>query len=184
VADRGEVVAYADRHGAKAAAERYGLPSGTVRSWRHRGRQRAARAAKRREADLAEQLGRVVELMDAGACLHCAGKGEVAVPVVERGGLVIRRARRLPCPTCGGIPRRVQVIEWPRREWEAAMARAGDLGAGWTAAEWARIRSGEVRPLGWRWTHHDELEPEASDSGWRPYRSLFDQARDAREGRR
>jgi hypothetical protein len=126
----------------------------------------------------------VRELMDAGACLHCGGSGQVAVPAVERGGMVIRRARRLPCPTCGGIPRRVQVTAWPREEWEAAMARAGDLGLGWQPWQWERICAGDPYPGGWRWTDHDRGEPDAEPSGWRPCASLFDQARERREGRR
>jgi hypothetical protein len=43
MASRREVMDYADRHGAKAAGERYGVPAGTVRSWRSRARKRAAR---------------------------------------------------------------------------------------------------------------------------------------------
>ncbi|MGI8904240.1 MAG: hypothetical protein ACR2IP_11425 [Solirubrobacteraceae bacterium] len=33
---RGEILAYAEQHGATAAGERYGVSPGTIRSWRHR----------------------------------------------------------------------------------------------------------------------------------------------------
>lgn len=36
--DREKVLAYAEQHGAQAAAEKYGVSAGTVRSWRHRQR--------------------------------------------------------------------------------------------------------------------------------------------------
>ncbi len=37
-ADREQVLAFAEQHGAQAAAEKYGVSAGTVRSWRHRQR--------------------------------------------------------------------------------------------------------------------------------------------------
>jgi DNA-directed RNA polymerase specialized sigma24 family protein len=43
MASRVEILAYASRRGAKQAADRYGVPAGTIRSWQSRARRRAAR---------------------------------------------------------------------------------------------------------------------------------------------
>ena len=69
-----------------------------------------------------------------------------------RGSLTVRKARRIPCPTCGGVVRHLEVVELPRREWVEGMRVAGDLGLGWQADEWARIRAGNVNPDGQRFT--------------------------------
>jgi hypothetical protein len=37
MADRSQILAYADAHGAKAAAEKFDLPAGTIRSCGRRG---------------------------------------------------------------------------------------------------------------------------------------------------
>jgi hypothetical protein len=85
-------------------------------------------------------------------CLHCGGEGTVNVPATTRGSLTIRKARRLPCPTCGGVVRHLEVTEWPRREWAEGLRVAGDAGLGWSGAEWERIQSGDVNPDGMRYT--------------------------------
>jgi transposase-like protein len=153
--DRAEVMAFADRHGNRAAAEKYGVPSGTVRSWRSRARKRAARDGTApptpAERWLAEAQ-RVAERYIQRQCLQCGDDGTVNVPAVTRGSLLIRKARRIPCPSCGGPVRRIEVTEWPKREWTQAMAAAGDAGLGWSADEWARIRAGDVNPDGMRFT--------------------------------
>jgi hypothetical protein len=152
---RREVMDYAERHGAKAAGERYGVPAGTVRSWRSRARKRAARDGTAPPTPAERWLAEAHQLAERYAkrlCLQCGGEGVVNVPAVTRGGLTIRKARRIPCPSCGGPVRRIQVTEWPRREWTEAMAAAGDLGLGWSGDEWARIRAGEVDPDGMRFT--------------------------------
>jgi hypothetical protein len=164
VADRAEVLAYADRHGAKAAGLYYGLPAGTVRSWRSRARARAARQQPG-ESSPAEQwlehARQIVAWASRGACLQCGGAGTVRVPEARRGGLVIQKARTIVCPTCGGPPRRIQVNELPPREWAEGMRVAGDAGLGWQADEWALIRAGEPNPDGRRLTGR----PDPPDGG-------------------
>jgi hypothetical protein len=155
MASRREVMDYAERHGAKQAGERYGIPAGTVRSWRSRARKRAARDATAPPTPAERWLAEAHQLAErylTGACLQCGGAGTVDVPAVHRGSLLIRRARRVPCPDCGDPVRRIEVIEWPRREWVQAMAAAGDAGFGWQLDEWARIRAGELDPDGRRFT--------------------------------
>jgi hypothetical protein len=160
MATRAEVMAYAAKHGAKAAGERYGIPAGTVRSWRSRARKRAARLGlpdphpTPAQRWLAEAQA-IAERYASGACLQCGGAGTVDVPATRRGGLIVRKARRLPCPSCGGPVRRIQVTELPRREWAEGMRVAGDAGFGWSGDEWRLIRSGEPNPDGLRWTGRD-----------------------------
>jgi transposase-like protein len=173
--DRAQVLAYADRHGSKAAATRFGIPAATIRSWRSRARRRAAREQANRErplgsaspattgprSPLAEFEDRAAQLAvwaAAGVCLHCGGAGEVRMPAIQRGPVVIRYGQTIPCPTCGGRPVRIQVNELPRAEWAEGMARAGDMGIGWTAEEWEKIRAGNLNPNGWRWTHLDRIQ--------------------------
>jgi transposase len=163
--DRAEVMAWAERHGAQAAAQRYGVPAGTIRSWRSRARQRAARyAAQRQESAptpreaFEDRAAQLAAWAARGACLHCGGVGTVQVPTATRGRVVIRYGRAIDCPTCGGIPKRVQVNELPREEWAEGMRVAGDMGIGWTAEEWAERQAGNPNPGGWRWTHHDWIE--------------------------
>jgi hypothetical protein len=131
------------------------MPAGTVRSWRSRARKRAARVgradptpAERFEAE----ARRLAERFLRGVCLGCGGSGTVDVPPVRRGSLLLRRARRIVCPDCGGVPLRIQVNELPRREWAEGMRVAGDAGLGWSGREWERIRAGEMDPDGMRFT--------------------------------
>lgn len=155
MAARSEVLAYADRHGAKAAGERYGIPAGTVRSWRSRARKRAARDGTAPPSPAERWLAEARQLAERYTqrrCLHCGDEGVVNVPAVTRGSLTIRRARRVSCPTCGGRPRHIEVVELPRREWAEGMRVAGDAGLGWNGAEWERIRDGEPNPDGMRFT--------------------------------
>jgi hypothetical protein len=65
---------------------------------------------------------------------------------VNRGSLLVRPGRRIPCPTCGGVPFIVQVSELPRAEWVEGLAVAGDMGLGWNGREWAMIRAAEAHP--------------------------------------
>jgi hypothetical protein len=155
MASRSEVLDYADRHGAKAAGEHFGIPAGTVRSWRSRARKRAARDGTTPPTPIEKWLAEARQLAERylkGACLQCGDEGTVNVPATFRGSLLIRKAQRLPCPSCGGRPRHIEVTEWPKREWAQAMAVAGDLGLGWSGDEWARIRAGEMDPDGRRFT--------------------------------
>jgi hypothetical protein len=162
-AHRAQVVAFANIHGPRAAARRFWVPEGSVKGWQARARARAAKAQAWAEAarqarpepvvadpDPAEST--IADRMAAGSCLRCGGAGIVQVSAVTRGSLTVRRARRLPCPSCGGPVRRIQVTEWPRREWTEAQAAAGDAGFGWSPDEWARIRAGELDPDGRRIT--------------------------------
>jgi hypothetical protein len=172
MADRAQVLAYAERHGSKAAAERFGVPAATVRSWRSRARRRAAQQAADREraaervqapppSPLEQFESRAAQLAawaECGACLHCGGLGTIHVPSVKRGPVVIRYGHDVPCPTCGGVPVRIQVNELPRAKWVEGMRQAGDMGIGWSAAEWAEIRAGNPNPRGYRWTHRDRIE--------------------------
>jgi transposase-like protein len=172
VPDRAQVLAYADRHGSKAAAARFGIPAATIRSWRSRARRRASREAADREraqkreeretpsplAQFEDRAAQLAAWAAQGACLHCGGAGVIQVPTIQRGPVVIRWGRELPCPTCGGRPVRIQVNELPRDEWVDGMARAGDMGIGWRADEWAKIRAGNPNPNGWRWTHLDRIQ--------------------------
>jgi hypothetical protein len=158
MADRSEVLAYAERHGAKQAAERFGLPAGTIRSWRHRAKRRAAsqQPAQPTPAEAwLEHARQVVEWASKGACLGCGGAGSVKVPPVRHGGLLVRSGRRIPCPDCGGVPRRIQVNELPRAEWVEGLRVAGDMGLGWNEEEWAMIRAGNPHPDGYRFTGRD-----------------------------
>jgi hypothetical protein len=154
---RSQVLAFAAAHGAKAAGLHFGIPAGTIRSWRSRARKRATRdgtppppptPAERYEAEARRLADRYARRL----CLTCGGSGQGDVPAVHRGSLLIRRARRIGCPDCGGPVRRIEVTEWPKREWTQAMAAAGDAGFGWSADEWARIRAGDVDPDGRRFT--------------------------------
>jgi hypothetical protein len=161
MASRADILAYAASHGAKAAGERYGTPAGTIRSWRSRARKRAARDGVANphptpaERWLAEAQ-RIAERYAKRLCLHCGGDGTVTVPATTRGGLVIRKARRLVCPTCGGTPRRIEVVAHPRGAWLEGLAAAGDAGMGWSGAEWSRIQAGDVNPDGMRYTGRGE----------------------------
>jgi hypothetical protein len=155
MASRSEVTAYAAIHGAKAASERYGTPAGTIRSWQSRARARARRAGIPTDTPVERWLAEARQTAERylkGLCLQCGGAGTVELPPVTRGSLLVRPGRRIPCPTCGGRVRRIQVTEWPKREWTQAMARAGDAGLGWQPDEWARIRAGELNPDGRRFT--------------------------------
>jgi hypothetical protein len=155
MASRSEVLSYADAHGAKAAGERYGVPAGTVRSWRSRARKRAARDGTAPPTPAERWLAkaqRIAERYTRRVCLHCGGEGTVTVPATTRGGLTVRRARRIPCPSCGGVVRHLEVVELPRREWVEGLRVAGDAGLGWNADEWRRIRNGDVDPDGMRFT--------------------------------
>lgn len=152
---RSEILAYADAHGAKAAGEHFGIPAGTVRSWRSRARKRAARDGTAPPTPAERWLAEARQLAERYTkrlCLHCGGEGTVNVPATRRGSLLIRKARRINCPTCGGRPRHIRVTEWPQAEWIEGMRVAGDLGAGWSPSEWARIRAGELDPGGRRIT--------------------------------
>ena len=163
---RHQVVDFANRHGVTAAARRFGVPKGTVASWQHRARALERRRQAQAEADRELAQARARELvakpdpdeaelarrMREGRCLRCGGVGRVAIPAVTRGSLILRRARRMACPDCGGVPRIVQVVEHPREDWTQAQAVAGDLGAGWSPSEWARIRAGDVDPDGYRYS--------------------------------
>jgi hypothetical protein len=84
----------------------------------------------------------------------------VDIPAVTRGGLVIRRARRLPCPECGGRVRHLEVVELPRAEWFEGLKTAGDLGAGWRPDQWGEVLAGGD-PDGYRFSDGDRLEPGA-----------------------
>jgi hypothetical protein len=164
MADRAQVLAWAERHGSAAASRRFGVPVGTIYAWRSRERRRQARRAA--DAERARQLAQqapavaepdpgeqvLAERMAAGSCLRCGGAGRVQAPAVTRGTLTIRRARRIPCPDCGGPRRVVQVVEHPRDSWRQAQAAAGDLGLGWQPDEWGLIRAGELDPDGRRIT--------------------------------
>lgn len=138
---RARVVAFANLHGPRAAARRFGVKLGTVKGWQHRARHRPPRPrpAKPKQAEPAvpspaeawlAEARRLVEWAAKGACLQCGGAGSIRVPAATRGELVIRRAMTIPCPTCGGPPRHIQVTEWPRDAWVAGLAVAGDLGFG------------------------------------------------------
>jgi hypothetical protein len=165
-AQRDQVVAFADAHGPKAAARRFGLPMGTIGSWQYRARARERRRQAKAEADRerAQELARqpvadpdadeatILRRMERGQCLRCGGLGRVAIPAVTRGSLVLRPARRIVCPNCGGPIRHLEVVEHGRDAWREAQAAAGDLGLGWSPDEWGLIRAGEVDPDGRRIT--------------------------------
>jgi hypothetical protein len=163
-AERAPVLAFANAHGPRAAARKFGVPLSTVKTWQHRARTRrrprprppAPAAAAAQGPSPAEKFTDRAQALAAwaarGACLQCGGAGIVQIPAVRRGKLIVRQARRVPCPTCGGPPRRVQVVELPPREWADGMRVAGDAGFGWRPDEWARIRAGELDPDGRRFT--------------------------------
>ena len=158
MADRAEVIAYADQHGAKQAADHFHIPAGTVRSWRSRARKRAARDGTAPPSPAERWLAEAHQLAERYAkrlCLQCGGAGTVDVPATTRGSLTVLGARRIPCPSCGGTPRRIEVVEHPRGAWLEGLAAAGDLGLGWNGREWAMIRAGEPHPDGYRFTGHD-----------------------------
>jgi hypothetical protein len=159
MASSSEVLSYADAHGAKAAGEHFGIPAGTIRSWRSRARKRAARAGRADPSPAERWLAeaqRIAERYANRRCLQCDDEGVVSVPAVTRGSLTVRKPRRLPCPTCGGRPRHIEVVELPRREWAEGLRVAGDAGLGWNGAEWERIRNGEPNPDGMRFTGRGE----------------------------
>jgi DNA-directed RNA polymerase subunit RPC12/RpoP len=139
-AQRAAVVAFANRHGPTLAARRFHVPVGSVKAWQVRARVRAAKARAWQEAaaqarpepivaDTDPAEATIAQRMAGGVCLRCGGAGRVHIPEVRRGSLLIRRARKVRCPDCGG-PVRIQVTEWPKAEWTEAMALAGDAGFG------------------------------------------------------
>jgi hypothetical protein len=155
MADRSQVLAYAATYGAKQAGEHFGIPAGTIRSWRSRARKRAARDGTEPPTPAEKWLAEARQLAERYTqrkCLSCGDDGTIVVPAITRGSLTIRKARRIPCPTCGGRPRHLEVVELPRREWVEGLRVASDLGLGWSGDEWARIRAGEVDPDGMRFT--------------------------------
>jgi hypothetical protein len=164
-AQRAQVVAFAHRHGPTQAARRYGVPLGSVKTWQARARARersaqawAAAAAEARPAELPDPdptETTIAERMAAGSCLRCGGQGVVTIPAVIRGSLVLSSARRMRCPNCGGVPRRIQVNELPAGAWAEGMRVAGDAGLGWNEREWRMIRGGQPNPDGYRWTGRD-----------------------------
>jgi hypothetical protein len=170
-AERARVVGFANAHGPRAAARKFGVKLATVKTWQHRARHRPARPAPRPAAPAPTHDGRTpAERFEAeakrlaerylqGACLGCGGDGVVVVPAVTRGSLTIRKARRVPCPTCGGRVRHIEVVELPRREWFEGLRVASDLGLGWSGAEWSRIQNGEPDPDGQRFTGRGEGRP-------------------------
>jgi hypothetical protein len=158
VADRSAVLAFAEAHGAKAAGEHFGIPAGTIRSWRSRARKRAARDGTAPPSPAALWLAEAMALADRYAkrqCLQCGDVGTVDLPPVMRGSLLVRPGRRIGCPTCGGRPRHIQVVELPPDEWAQGMRVAGDAGLGWNEREWGMIQAGEPCPDGFRWTGRD-----------------------------
>jgi hypothetical protein len=173
--ERQRVVDYALVHGPLAASRRFGVPLGSAKGWLYRHRQRQANHARwleqarqgEAEARVSGELPAEVQdrpavadpnpteaelayRMAHGICLRCGGVGIVGIPAVMRGSLVLRRARRMRCPDCGGVPRVVQVVEHGRDTWVQGMALAAELGAGWSPEQWAMIRRGEVDPDGYR----------------------------------
>jgi DNA-directed RNA polymerase subunit RPC12/RpoP len=163
---RAMVVDFAMRHGPTAAARRFRVPVGTVKTWQDRHRKRQARlnawqqaardatpVPEAAEADATVEV--IAARMAAGQCLRCGGAGRVEVPAKRHGSLLIRRGRRIPCPDCG-TRRIVQVVEHPRAEWTEAQRVAGDAGLGWSGDEWERIRAGDVNPDGMRFTGRGE----------------------------
>jgi hypothetical protein len=84
--------------------------------------------------------------------VRCGGGGLVRIPEVRRGSLLIRRARTIECPDCGGPVRHLEVVEHGRDSWMEGQRTAADAGFGWSGAEWARIRAGELDPDGMRFT--------------------------------
>jgi hypothetical protein len=162
MATRNQVLDYAATHGAKAAGLHFGIPAGTIRSWRSRARKRAAQLGTAPPTPAERWLAEAHRLAERYAnrrCLQCGGDGVVVVPATTRGSLTIRKARRLPCPTCGGRPRHIEVVELPRREWAEGLRVAGDAGLGWSGAEWSRIQNGEPDPDGMRFTGRGEGRP-------------------------
>jgi transposase-like protein len=171
-AERAQVVSFALAHGPRAAARRFGVPLGTVKGWTHRHKHPPRRRPPRRppvpaapvptaattSTEVFDEQARRLAAWAAGGCLTCANDGTITVPATYRGSLLIRAAKTIPCPTCGGRPIRIQVNELPRGEWAAGMARAGDLGIGWSPESWARIRAGEVHPDGRRFTELEHIE--------------------------
>jgi transposase-like protein len=88
MAARSDVLAFAERHGAKAASERYGVPSGTIRSWRSRARKRAARDGTTPPSPAERWLAEARQLAERYAkrlCLQCGGEGTVGMPAITRG---------------------------------------------------------------------------------------------------
>jgi hypothetical protein len=170
-APRAEILAYADRHGAKQAAVRFGVSAGTIRSWRSRARKRAARHAGRPAssplARFEDEAARLVEWATRGACLRCSGSGWAILPAVTRGGQAIRPERRIPCPDCGS-PTRARWTEWPTDQggvWQDGMARFGDLTANLTGREAAKLLA--ERPPAPRPDDADlATRPQGGDFGW------------------
>jgi transposase-like protein len=155
MASRREVMDYAERHGAKAAGARYGVPSGTIRSWRSRARKRAARDGTAPPTPAERWLAEARQLAERYAkrlCLQCGGSGEVNISAVTRGNLTVRPARRIECPSCGGRIRHLEVVEHGRDSWLEGQRVAGDAGFDWSGDEWAQIRSGQPNPNGRRIT--------------------------------
>jgi transposase-like protein len=152
VPDRARVLAYADRHGAKAAGEQYGISAGTIRSWRSRARQRAARqraAVGALEPTPAERYAaearRIVAWAEAGVCLTCGGAGFLQVSGRQAEARApaaagFRYSRRITCPDCGA-PRTGAVVVGTNLAIAARAARA-DLDA---VRELERRDKGEMR---------------------------------------
>ena len=81
MATRTEILAYADTHGPKQAGERYGVPAGTVRSWRSRARKRAARDGTAPPPPAEKWLAEARQLAERYTqrrCLQCGDDGVAA----------------------------------------------------------------------------------------------------------
>lgn len=124
--DRAEVLRFADHHGAKQAADHYGLSAGTIRSWRSRARRRAGREAADREraaerrppsplAEFERRAEQAATWAARGACRRCGGCGYLTANTPEaiaRASVLaaLQYAKRIVCPDCGGPERRPVVV--------------------------------------------------------------------------
>lgn len=172
--DRAEVLAFAQEHGAAAAAAKFGVSAGTIRSWRSRARKRAGRQAAASSPGpdtpagrFTQEAQRIVEWAASGhrLCLQCGGAGRVTVPASQRHGQAIRPEHSIPCPSCGGTDRgRIIVTEHPATvdgAWAAGMALFGDLTRNLRERDAARL-------LAWR---PPNPMPEQGSGGRSPFQA-------------
>ncbi|MGI9091208.1 MAG: hypothetical protein ACR2GG_08910 [Gemmatimonadaceae bacterium] len=180
--DRDEVLAFAAEHGAQAAAERFGVPAGTVRSWRARA-ERKVEDRRAREPEPGPERDLWWERPEfANTFAEHRGDGlvDVMVPSYSAG----------PDPSTGGdrkVPARARLV--PRFVLGAELmssAPVRDLGVPPDAA--ATLKAGDLVLLGKaEWANFADAvwEVVAQAGGWRekyPYRPTLPRRFDENTG--
>lgn len=165
--DRAAVVAFADKHGAAAAARSFGIPAATVRSWRHRARApKAPRPDAGPAAPAREQPNRVPQATHAAAS---NGRGASDVrPLIgpQNGSYAAAVLDIATCSQCGAELSAGDIGQRRSRCGQCRAQRSRDIAA---ARDW-RAATGPRRCECLRWAfsvNGDELGPRCGKCGGR-----------------